>query len=583
MVCADRIYSEDYEDHIVEYYGDEQYLYQKYLDACFQIVSERYAIAYTKSGSMDNYVSDGSFIIPHCYGLMSSEQVLESSGILRTQRQPALSLFGQGVMIGFIDTGIDYTHPAFLGSDNTTRIYSIWDQSIEPDDTNKGRIPEGFAFGQEYTREDINDALSSDNPWEIVPSRDLNGHGTFAAGVACGSSIESKAFSGVAPLADICVVKCKEAKNSLKRFYRITTNEPVYAENDILLAVRYLWETANKRNRPLVICLGLGTSMGGHEQGGVLGRYLQTVGDYRGVTVVTSCGNEANTSHHYRSDMVSPGTDVQVEVRVGSNNGFMIELWSEAPYLYAVALTSPNGEYSGKIQAGLGEKRHIDFILDDTVVDVEYLLFAYESGDECIQIRFDNPSVGIWNIRVFNENDATGFFDMWLPIRNFLPETTYFLKADPDVTLCDPSNNTNLISASYYNSSNRSVAINSSRGYTRLGYIKPDIASPGIDVYGPLPYVGNKYPGTEEERMLLTRFGYMNGSSGACAVTAGAAALLLEWGIVRKNDISMNTVKVQKYLIRGADASGMSGVNRLWGNGTLYLYGVFESLISGRS
>ena len=86
MVCADRIYSEDYEDHIVEYYGDEQYLYQKYPDACFQIVSERYAIAYTKSGSMDNYVSDGSFIIPHCYGLMSSEQVLESSGILRTQR-----------------------------------------------------------------------------------------------------------------------------------------------------------------------------------------------------------------------------------------------------------------------------------------------------------------------------------------------------------------------------------------------------------------------------------------------------------------------------------------------------------------
>ena len=214
---------------------------------------------------------------------------------------------------------------------------------------------------------------------------------------------------------------------------------------------------------------------------------------------------------------------------------------------------------------------------------MEYLLFAYESGDECIQIRFDNPSVGIWNIRVFNENNTTGFFDMWLPIRNFLPETTYFLKADPDVTLCDPSNNTNLISASYYNSSNRSVAINSSRGYTRLGYIKPDIASPGIDVYGPLPYIGNKYPGTEEERMLLTRFGYMSGSSGACAVTAGAAALLLEWGIVRKNDISMNTVKVQKYLIRGADASGMSGVNRLWGNGTLYLYGVFESLISGRS
>lgn len=444
------------------------------------------------------------------------------------------------------------------------------------------RVPEGFEFGQEYTRDDINDALSSDSPFDIVPSRDTNGHGTFVAGVACGSVIEEKDFIGVAPFTDICVVKCKEAKKTLKNFYRITTNEPAYAENDILLALRYLMNAARKRNRPLVICLGLGTSMGGHKQGGILGRYLQTIGDNRGVVVVTSCGNEANTSHHYRSETVAPNTEVQVEVRVGSNNGFMLELWSEAPYLYSVALTSPNGEYSGKVQAGIGEKRSINFIFDNTTVDVEYQLLAYESGDECVQIRFSNPSVGIWNIRVFNENNSTGFFDMWLPIKNFLPETTYFLKADPDVTLCDPSNNVNLISTAYYNSSNRSTAINSSRGYTRLGYIKPDFASPGIDVYGPLPYLGNVYPGTEEERLLRSRFGYLSGSSAAASITAGVAALLLEWGIVRGNDVSMDTITVQKYLIRGADSSGMNGVNRLWGNGTLYLYGVFESLVPGR-
>lgn len=403
------------------------------------------------------------------------------------------------------------------------------------------------------------------------------------AGVACGRRIEEKKFSGVAPLTDICVVKCKEAKQSLKRFYRITTSEPAYSESDILLAVRYLWETSRKAGRPLVICIGMGTSMGGHKQGGILGRYLQTIGDYRGIAVVTACGNEANTSHHYRSSMMPPGTDVSVEVRVGSNDGFMIELWSEAPYLYSIALVSPNGEYSGKIQARLGEKRSISFLLDNTVVDIEYRILAYDSGDECIQIRFDNPSEGIWNIRAFNENNVTGFFDMWLPIQNFLPVTTYFLQADPDVTLCDPSNNIYLISTAYYNSSNRSVAVDSGRGYTRSGYIKPDFASPGIDIYGPLPYAGSRYPDTEEEREILSRYASISGSSGSTAVAAGAAALLLEWGIVRRNDITMDTVTIQKYIIRGANSSGMNGTNRLWGNGTLNLYGVFESLIPMRN
>ena len=105
MACTDRIYSEDYKDYIVEYYGDIDYLYEQYPEDCFQPVSERYAITYTKADSVDTRVNNGSFIIPQCYGLMSSEQMLEAAGISRTQRQPALSLYGQGVMVGFIDTG----------------------------------------------------------------------------------------------------------------------------------------------------------------------------------------------------------------------------------------------------------------------------------------------------------------------------------------------------------------------------------------------------------------------------------------------------------------------------------------------
>lgn len=166
-----------------------------------------------------------------------------------------------------------------MNADGTSRILSIWDQTIyEPgtpdEDTSSwtaglqsrgelGRTPDGFDFGTEYTQEEISAAINSDNPWEIVPSRDMVGHGTFLAGVACGNQIEEEEFSGVAPLSSICVVKCKEAKQNLKDYYRIFTNEPCYAESDIMLGVRYLWNQAVQRQMSIVICIGMGTNQGG--------------------------------------------------------------------------------------------------------------------------------------------------------------------------------------------------------------------------------------------------------------------------------------------------------------------------------
>ena len=148
--------------------------------------------------------------------------------------------------------GIDYSHPAFIGSDGRTRIVSIWDQTVE--ELRKGdHAPEYFDYGVEYTQEDINRALESDNPLEIVPSRDIEGHGTFLAGVACGNEMEAQGFSGVAPLAGICMVKCKQAKQNLRDYYFINTSEPCYAENDIMLAIRYLAKQASLLKMPLVV------------------------------------------------------------------------------------------------------------------------------------------------------------------------------------------------------------------------------------------------------------------------------------------------------------------------------------------
>ena len=459
-------------------------------------------------------------------------------------------------------------------SDNTTRIHSIWDQTIISD----GNAPEGFHYGTEYTETMINEALASENPWSVVPSRDTNGHGTFMAGVIAGRIIEEQGFSGVAPLADICVVKCREAKRSLKNFYNIETDEVCYSETDILLGVKYLYEKAVEAGKPIAICLGMGTSLGGHDRGGILGEYLQNTGDNPGVAMVTACGNEANTAHHYRSDMVDAGETVNVEIRVGGASGFCMELWADAPQLYSVGLVSPGGEYSGKILAKPGESREINFILEETIVEVEFFISSYESGDECIQFRVRKPTDGVWTVQVYKDSGTKGIFDIWLPISNFLSVSTYFLKSDPDVTLCEPSNNLSLISPAFFNSDGRSVAINSSRGYTRRGYIKPDFASPGINIYGPVRSYGENVPVSYDEKLADARYEYRSGSSAATAITTGAACLMLEWGIVDENDVFMDSVSVQKYLIRGLNTNGLEGHNRFWGNGTLDVYGVFSSL-----
>lgn len=574
--CRKQAYSEEYLDYLAEYFVEEL-MGEIRKETCYSIASNRFAVLYEEGEGYSLNQLSGVKIIPRCFGLMSSAPVLETTGVSQVQRQQGLNLYGQGIMVGFIDTGIDYSHPAFIADNGESRIVSIWDQTIE-EEGEVGNVPEGFYYGVEYTKEDINLALQSDNPMDIVPSRDTNGHGTFQAGVACGNIIAEKEFAGIAPFASICMVKCKEAKQNLRDYYHIDTKEPCYSESDIMLAVRYLWLQAVKQRMPLVICLGMGTNQGGHSSGGILGGLLQEYGDYRGVFVVTGGGNEGNASHHFQSEPINVGDEVEVEVRVGEREyGFTLELWSDATDLFSVGLISPDGEYSGKTVARLGEKREVRFLFEGTVVTIEYLINSYENGDQCVRMRFRNPSAGIWRIRVFNDSNFANRFNMWLPMNAFLSAETYFVTANPDITLCDPGNNTGVITTAFYDSYNGGIVAESGRGYTRTGNIKPDFSAPGVQIFGPLNYPGN-YPTTETQRIESARYRFESGSSKAAAVTAGAVALLAEWAFILENDIGMDTSKAKKYLIRGADRENLTIPSRIWGNGKLDLFGVFDSL-----
>ena len=172
---------------------------------CIQNIGEKFVAEYFDRDEVPqlSIKTYGYSIIPKCFGLLDT-LALETTGILQLQNQPALSLRGQGIFIGFVDTGISYELPCFRNADGSTRIRSIWDQSIP---TGEKNTPQGFLYGTEYTQKEINEALEQEHPRELVPVTDEDGHGTMLASIACGSEDLQAGFTGAAPYAELLVVK----------------------------------------------------------------------------------------------------------------------------------------------------------------------------------------------------------------------------------------------------------------------------------------------------------------------------------------------------------------------------------------
>ena len=557
--CKAMILSENSADFIIEYGGNAVNVSERYDAQCIQVINSRYVIIHTPVGRMSEISRFAYNSVPKLYGLMDTTS-MDVSGITRPHRQPFLSLRGSGILIGIIDTGIDYTHPVFLQADGTTRIVRIWDQTIQD-----GPAPEGIFYGTEYDETMINKALSSDNPYALVPSRDTEGHGTVMAGLAAGGYDAANDFTGAAPEASIAVVKLKPAKNYLRSYNLIRQGAPAFQENDIMMGIRYLLEIARSLAQPLVVLLGIGTSSGDHNGLSYLNNYMNDVGDLRGCCMVSACGNEGNESGHY-SGRIEPGTIYEdVEIRVDSaENGFTAELWGRTPDIFSVGIQTPGGERIERIPPRYGQVQTIDFVLEPTQIYIQYKLVESSSGDLLIAMRFQNPTPGVWTIRVFGENLVYRTYNMWLPISSFLEEGTYFLKPDPDITMTSPGDTNTCVCVAAYNHNNDSIYYASGRGFTPSGGIVPDIAAPGVNVYVPVPG---------------KRFTQRSGTSVAAAHAAGAAALLMEWGIYRKNNLNMDTTEIKKYLIRGAKRQAdIVYPNTRWGFGTLDLYNVFQSL-----
>lgn len=588
MNCKERILSNDYRDLILEFALQEEAT--ENFDLCSINVDDLYYLVYVNQLRLPA-VADTPYEYlntPRLFGLTGikggsgSNQFdpvsLTASGITQVQRQP-LSLTGRGVIVVMIGSGIDYTLDAFRKPEGNTRILSLWDQTVQT-----GMPPEGFLFGTEYAEEEINRALVAENPQEVVPTGDDSRHGSIMMALAAGSrgggagssgsdigSISNlSGIVGAAPDADLAVVKLKQCKQYLRDYYLLPQEVPAYEEQDIMLAVQYADRLSERYNRPVVICMGLGTNMGAHSGASSLDRYLARIAVKKNRAIVIAGGDEGNAAHHY-SGMLKRGQDSgnlseaenydDVEVRVGDDcRGFVMEFWGSVPDIYNISVRTPGGETVPPIRLNLGQSITYSFIYERTRLTVSNILVEPVTGEELLVFRLQDPTAGIWNFRVTATGRVNnGIFHMWLPISQFLTSDVVFLEPDPYTTLTEPAMADNVIATSTYNDLNNSFYYESGRGFSRTGQIRPDFAAPGVNV--------------------STIYGRQTGSSLSAAITAGGVAQFFQWAVVEQNNEYIESTEIRNYLIRGAlRENDVVYPNREMGYGRLNLVGTFDVL-----
>ena len=484
-----------------------------------------------------------------------------------TRRTPFLN--GRGVLLAVLDSGITWDLEVFRKPDGSTRIRYLWDQTVpwdqtipgkqaasreqetlrnptlpqnqiapeETGDTGYGRTPDGFPIGTEYTEEEINRALNSSvlERYRLIPSRDLTGHGTAVAGIAAGRSADGL-YTGAAPEAELIIVKLGLPRE--EGFPRTT---------EIMRGVTYALRKARQLNMPLVINLSFGNSYGSHDGSSLLERFLDNASEIGRTVICVGSGNEGAARGHFAGNITR---DDRVELAVSNyERNLNIQLWKNYSDVFRIRLQAPGGEeaeLSTNIQGGkytleLEQTRILVYLGEPLPYAV-----AQEIYLDMIPAEGSYINAGIWTIRLEPVVTVTGQYYLYLPAGSGIGESTGFYRATPQVTLTIPSTAAKVITVGAYDQVYDTYADFSGRGYadsTRTigvaaaGLTKPDLVAPGVNIQAPDVY-GSFTPVT--------------GTSFATPIVSGAAALLMEWGIVRGNDPFLYGEKVKAYFRKGA-------------------------------
>ncbi|MDD5794068.1 MAG: S8 family serine peptidase [Clostridiales bacterium] len=495
---------------------------------------------------------------------LSETSPLQASEAISYQNGKLLDLRGKGVIIGIMDTGIDYLNKEFQNEDGTTRIISIWDQTLE----NIEPVV-GLNIGREFNSNEINDAIRANNegkdPYEVVASRDYNGHGTMVASVAAAKGY-NKEVRGIAPDSYIAVVKLRpEGKDRLEVSGVTKENVLAFSEVSIISAMVYFVNINSREKKPIVIVIPLETNGGAHDGTSLICQVIDRYVDVLGNVIVTGVGNEGNKETHKEGRIEkAKDTDV-IEIRVGNNqNSLAFFIWVKKPSVMAIEISSPTGERISKIPIKVGEERNIRFVFEKTLMSVKYILSNEKNGCQAILIRAIGLKPGIWKFTLHGEFIVDGEYSSWLPQSKLLCEGTNFLESSQSITLSDNATTRKGISVAYYDQNNNSIVGSSGRGFTWDNRIKPDIAAGGINAKITKP---GGVTGTA------------SGSSVSVAVLAGVCAMILEWAIVNGNNPNIYVDDILAYIIRGAKTrTGDEYPNEYWGYGMVNVDYIFEAI-----
>ena len=424
---------------------------------------------------------------------------------------PPLGLTGQGVLVGIIDSGIDYRHEPFLRPDGTSRIAYWWDQTLD------GIPPAGYAIGQEFDREQLNKAVMDERE---VLTIDPSGHGTGVAAIAAGNG-------GVAYDSELIVVRLGQPRKD--SFPRTT---------ELIQAVNYVIEKAVELGQPIAINLSFGNTYGSHAGNSLVETYLDDMANYWKSVIVVGTGNEGNAAGH-TEEILKMGKNTEVPFLVQSyETSLNIQIWKSYQDDFLLELIGPGGDQIGYFQPVLGTQR---FTLGHTDILLYYGEPSPYSLYQEIFIDFIPKDTyidsGQWRFRMVPQRIVDGRVNLWMPSYVVLSPGTRFLYPTPEHTLTIPSTADKIMAVGAYDSIRGTYADFSGRGYTINGILKPDLAAPGVSIRTAAP--NNQY---------VT----VDGTSFAAPFVTGSAALLMQYGIVEGNDPFLYGEKVKAYLRRGA-------------------------------
>lgn len=462
-----------------------------------------------------------------------------------TQQEPYLT--GEQVIIAVLDSGIDYFLPEFRDAAGQTRILAIWDQTQQPDMQQGKQPPSGYQEGVLYTREMINEALAlgRENGQKQVPVFDLSGHGTAVAGVAAGTNM------GVAPKADLLIIRLGNPQaNSFPR----TTQ--------LMRGVNYAVNLGVTLNRPVAINVSFGNTYGDHQGNSLLERFIDNASEIGRSVIVIGSGNEGVSGGHTAGVIQKESRMVELAV-ADYETGLNIQLWKFYQDVFNLVITSPGGQKETLKLSELREAQTERRTLEQTQL-LCYLgiPLPYNAQQEIFidMIPVNNYiNSGVWRMELVPVLLVTGEYRFYLPGYAVRNAATGFFLPTPEMTITIPSTARRAVTVGAYDVARRSYADFSGRGYVYryndgredtaggqqiIADVKPDLIAPGVNITVPVPDGG---------------YEQVSGTSFATPFVTGAAALLMEWGIVRGNDRFLYGERLKASLIRGAQS--LSGIS----------------------